>query len=213
MQFPEDIYPVMGVRLTQQNTKSVDLSKSNPIFKDVITEEGIQTYISKRTKNYQLWGLGGYLEKRNVYEKYALFHHKGKFRNIHLGVDIWAEEDCPIYLPFEGTIYGQDVQEDEGGYGGIIIVKHEFEDQTFYSLYGHLSHDSIGMYDEGEYVEKGEVIGHLGSSIENGGWSPHLHLQLIINIGDWKRDYPGVCLEEERQFYATNCPDPAPFYS
>ena len=35
-----------------------------------------------------------------------------KVRSIHLGVDIWAEEDCPLYLPYDGTIYGQDVQEE-----------------------------------------------------------------------------------------------------
>lgn len=213
MFFPSDIFPVMGVRLTEHNAKKINLTSSNPKLSIKATKEVLHAYIFERTKNYQLWGYGGYLEKRSIYEKLPLFNDKGKFRNIHLGVDIWAEAYCPIYLPYEGTIYGQDVHEDYGGYGGIIIVEHKIKNRSFYSLYGHLSHDSIGMYDEGEFVEKGEVLGHLGEEAENGHWSPHLHLQFILDMGNHRRDYPGVCLEEEKAFYAANCPNPEPFYT
>jgi hypothetical protein len=43
---------------------------------------------------------------------------------------------------------------------------------------------------------------------ENGHWPPHLHFQLIIDMGKAKGDYPGVCKYSEREKYLDNCPDP-----
>ena len=54
----------------------------------------------------------------------------------------------------------------------------------------------------------GETIGHFGAANENGNWPPHLHFQIILNMGNYNGDYPGVCKRSEREEYLQNCPDP-----
>jgi hypothetical protein len=35
-----------------------------------------------------------------------------------------------------------------------------------------------------------------------------LHFQIILDIADWKGDYPGVCKYSEREKWLKNSPDP-----
>ena len=76
-----------------------------------------------------------------------------------------------------------------GGYGWLVIIDHpEF---NLYSLYGHLSPNRWQI--ETGPVEKGELIGYIGDSWENGGsrenpMFPHLHLG--VRAGQ-RADYPG----------------------
>ena len=57
-------------------------------------------------------------------------------------------------------------------------------------------------------MRKGDVIGEFGIPMENGQWPPHLHFQVIKDMGEGKGDYPGVCKLSEREKYLENCPDP-----
>ena len=57
-------------------------------------------------------------------------------------------------------------------------------------------------------VEKGENLAQLGNSNENGNYAPHLHFQIIEDIGDYQGDYPGVSDEKNVTFYKNNCPNP-----
>jgi murein DD-endopeptidase MepM/ murein hydrolase activator NlpD len=75
-------------------------------------------------------------------------------------------------------------------------------------LYGHLSQSSIKNIREGDKVERGDVFAEFGIPAENGHWPPHLHFQVIKDIGEWKGDYPGVCKYSEKEKYLDNCPDP-----
>jgi len=44
--------------------------------------------------------------------------------------------------------------------------------------------------------------------MENGQWPPHLHFQVIIDMENWRGDYPGVCSLPEKEKFLNNCPDP-----
>ena len=87
---------------------------------------------------------------------------------------------------------------------------------TFYTLYGHLSLDSIctpsghHRWTVGAPVHTGDVLGWVGSADVNGGWPPHLHFQCNtqIGLGGWAGDYPGVCALSDWPAYAVLCPDP-----
>jgi murein DD-endopeptidase MepM/ murein hydrolase activator NlpD len=79
---------------------------------------------------------------------------------------------------------------------------------SFYTLYGHLSLNDIKNLQEGQRIEKGEVFAEFGLPMENGHWPPHLHFQIIIDLENYKGDYPGVCKYSEREKYLANCPDP-----
>jgi hypothetical protein len=47
----------------------------------------------------------------------------------------------------------------------------------------------------------------------NGDWPPHLHFQIISDMGTKRGDYPGVCSKSEKDVYKKMCPDPAVFFS
>jgi len=129
-------------------------------------------------------------------------------RRLHLGVDIWGKPYTPVSSPCDAVIHSFAFNDEFGDYGATIILSHNLDGIAFHTLYGHLSLNSIKNLREGGNVQTGDVIGEFGIPMENGQWPPHLHFQVIDDMGDWKGDYPGVCKYSERQFYLDNCPDP-----
>ena len=62
-----------------------------------------------------------------------------------------------------------------------------------------------------QWLDRAKGIHRFISShgpLENGHWPPHLHFQLIRELGDWSGDYPGVCKYSEKEKYLANSPDP-----
>ncbi|MEO7800951.1 MAG: peptidoglycan DD-metalloendopeptidase family protein, partial [Ginsengibacter sp.] len=95
-----------------------------------------------------------------------------------------------------------------GDYGGTLIMIHQLQTIRFHILYGHLSRQSISTLQAGIYLSRGEQLAALGQPFENGNWPPHLHFQIIEDIGAWEGDYPGVCSLAEQTKYLDNSPDP-----
>ena len=54
------------------------------------------------------------------------------------------------------------------------------EVQTFWVLYGHLSWNSIARWNKGDAFEQGDVLAAMGDESENGGWAPHVHVQMSL---------------------------------
>lgn len=63
-------------------------------------------------------------------------------------------------------------------YGNHVIIEHQLEDITFYTLYGHMKQGSI-MVAEGSNVEKGQILGIMGSTGNSTG--NHLHFEVRLN--------------------------------
>lgn len=101
--------------------------------------------------------------------------------------------------PLDGIVHSFAFNNRFGDYGATIILSHLLNGVSFYTLYGHLSLNSIKNIQEGDRIEKGDVFGEFGIPSENGSWPPHLHFQIISNIGEWKGDYPGVCKFSEKK--------------
>ena len=155
---------------------------------------------------------GGYLEKRRLYQKFNHFEHESKpVRNVHLGVDFWTSAGTPVYCPYPGKVHSFDHRTIPGDYGPVIILEHEFGGSRLYTLYGHLSAQSLIGLDAGLMFSEGEKIADLGEPHENGGYAPHLHFQLIRDIGNWSGDYPGVSAHADLEFFRENCPNPLEF--
>ena len=154
-------------------------------------------------------GFGGYLEKRSIYEQSLLFYSDEfeQYRNIHLGIDIWAVEGTEVVSPIDATVHSFGYNNGHLDYGCTIILQ-AVEDPKQYLLFGHLSKQSLEHIKGKTQIAKGELIGWLGNHHENGGWPSHLHFQLINNLGSYSDDYPGIACEAELEFYKTNCPDP-----
>jgi len=152
---------------------------------------------------------GGYLETRNLYKKSTIFKNdKAEERNIHIGLDLWINEQASIHAAIDGKIHSFQNNTAIGDYGPTIIVEHKINNTIFYTLYGHLSQESLTNKKIGQKVSRGEKIANLGLPPINGDYAPHLHFQIIIDIEGKTGDYPGVCSENNLSFYKNNCPNP-----
>lgn len=199
--------------LSNANTQILDLSAQNPIFNaDVYQNIGRFCQFIRESLGTNKYGLGGYLEHRRMYESHDNFAtDQQDFRNIHLGIDIWAEAGTEVFAPMDGIVHSFQVNEGSGNYGPTVIVAHQIQGELIYSLYGHLATQDLEGLVLGQTIQQGELIGHLGNSSENGGWPPHLHFQLIRDLQGFVGDYPGVCSRRDMDFYAQNCPNPELF--
>lgn len=157
---------------------------------------------------------GGYGEARMVYLTPAFAvsgsDHRER-RTVHLGVDLFQPAGRPIFAPLEGVIHSLADNAALGDYGPTLILEHrlpEGEAIPFYSLYGHLSRCSLEGKEAGQKIARGEQLGKLGTIEENGGWAPHLHFQLMLDLLGKEGEFPGVAAPSERELWLGLCPDP-----
>lgn len=190
----------------------IDLSISNADLSkiDIKNADDFERYVENiLQKNNAKIAFGGYNEERKLYQSSPLFNDNEKEeRNIHIGMDLWTSSKTPILAALDGTVHSFDFNAGKGNYGPTIILKHSLENQTFYSLYGHLSVESIENLEIGTVFKKGQKMATLGDASVNGGYAPHLHFQLIKEIKDYSGDYPGVCSKNDLDYYLQNCPNP-----
>jgi 4-aminobutyrate aminotransferase-like enzyme/Ser/Thr protein kinase RdoA (MazF antagonist) len=154
---------------------------------------------------------GGYLEPRPLYTStaYDRVGNSGKeCRSIHLGIDYWLPVETAVHTLLEGEVIIAINDAGDKEYGGLVILKHQTEAFTFYTLYGHLSVESATKNKVGDLLEKGSKIGNLGNYPENGNWAPHLHFQVMLSLLDFKVDFPGVAYYSEMDVWKSICPDP-----
>ncbi len=155
-----------------------------------------------------VYGLGLYGEERAVYRS-AQFAGPAspERRTIHLGVDVFAPAGTPVHAPLPGRVAAAGYNADPLDYGHTLILEHSLEGCRFWTLYGHLG---AGLPRQGQAVAAGQAVGHLGSRAENGGWAPHLHLQLITDrLGQaGKANFPGVGHRSLWPVWAVISPDP-----
>lgn len=205
--------PVLDTGIPLKTYTSLDLSITNSEFQhlDVSSCEALDGYVNGVLQSKDaLVGFGGYNETRNIYQRSQHFNVSGPEteRNIHLGMDLWLAAGAPIYTPLDGVVHSFAYNKNYGDYGPTIILKHRVDDVVFYTLYGHLSLSSIEHLREGQLFRQGEQMATLGDASVNGDYPPHLHFQIIKEIGDWVGDYPGVCNKKDLTYYLENCPDP-----
>ena len=96
-------------------------------------------------------------------------------------------------------------------YGGTLVLEHQPGDgPAFRALYGHLSKASADRLSAGDSFAAGDVIAWLGDVPENGGWPPHLHLQLGgSDAPDDPGAWPGVVDADDWDLWAQLFPNPA----
>lgn len=194
-------YCKLDLSTTNSDLDSIDVSSSTAL------EHYINSYLNEH--NAQV-AFGGYLERRAIYSRSAYFKQdeSQNERTIHLGIDLWSNAGTEVLSVLDGEIQSFQNNTNFGDYGPTIIVKHHVQNVEFYSLYGHLSLNSIQDIKVGQQVYQGESIGYLGDNTVNGDYAPHLHFQLIRDIGKMYGDYPGVSSEKDLEFYKQNCADP-----
>jgi 4-aminobutyrate aminotransferase-like enzyme/Ser/Thr protein kinase RdoA (MazF antagonist) len=153
-------------------------------------------------------GIGRYLERRPINRGAQFALATGEQRDIHLGVDLYAEPGEPIHAPLPGTVAAIE-DRGPGDYGPVVLLEHATDEGIpFWTLYGHLDREVLGRLAAGQEVAAGELVGRIGTAAENGGWPPHLHLQLLTHtLGEGAGIY-GVAPASALDVWESVSPDP-----
>jgi len=199
-----------NIELSKYIALDLSVTNSELIANKPENADDFELFISNfLKKNNAEVAFGGYIEGRTLYQRSTIFKNDSiSERNIHIGLDLWTKVGTTVLAPIDGKVHSFKNNIGLGDYGPTIILEHTVENEIFYTLYGHLSLESIENLIVGTFFNKGEQIGNLGSSDVNGDYAPHLHFQIIHNIEAYSGDYPGVCSTNDLNFYIENCPDP-----
>jgi len=157
-------------------------------------------------------GIGRYDEARGLYVA-RQFGPGGRTtderRTVHLGIDLFVEPGTTVRAPLSGLVHVLANNAAPQDYGPLVILSHETGDGSpFFTLYGHLSEDTLEGLAVGRRVEAGQAFARVGAPPTNGGWPPHLHLQVILDLLDRDADFPGVAFPSQRAVWTSLSPDP-----
>lgn len=159
--------------------------------------------------------IGRYLEPRPLYTGPAFGDDAptARRRTVHLGVDLFAPAGTPVAAAIAGAVHHVTTCADPLDYGGLVVLRHQRPDgTTFGSLYGHLDPASLATLRVGQPIAAGERFARLGDRAVNGGWPPHLHLQLLAHDPlELPAVPPGVADPDDLPAHAALYPDPAPW--
>lgn len=135
---------------------------------------------------------------------------RDRFSGYHTGIDCEVDPvdlsmhhiaEVPVQVVADGrvTYAGR-----ASGYGGVLVVAHEIDGQTFSTLYGHLDLGATPVR-VGDRVTKGQKIATLGEheSVETDGERMHLHfavwsgdavklagyVKTPVELSGWKNPY------------------------
>ncbi|MGB5347669.1 MAG: peptidoglycan DD-metalloendopeptidase family protein [Woeseia sp.] len=156
---------------------------------------------------YGRWG-----ERRALYQS-EYFTAGDEPRIVHLGVDVFCAARTNVLAPLDGIVELVANNARELDYGPLVILKHGTPGgHSFFTLYGHLGEDCLRSLRSGMPIGAGERIGTIGAPPTNGNWPPHLHFQVILDLLDLGRDFPGVATVGEQDRWLGLSPNPAGFF-
>jgi 4-aminobutyrate aminotransferase-like enzyme/Ser/Thr protein kinase RdoA (MazF antagonist) len=128
-------------------------------------------------------GVGAYDEDRSCYQGDQFRTDAPEPRSVHLGIDLFIDADTPVRAMLPGTVLSVVDNDAAYDYGPTVVLQHEAGDAgPFWVLYGHLSRRTLTTVRPGQHVEAGDVVGFIGDHTVNGGWSPHVHVQVMTDL-------------------------------
>ena len=207
---------ILDVDLTSEPLVVFDLGVSSPLLgvdEASLAETSLTPRLFSQLENAAAQvGIGQYDEARLLYTTPAFATGDkltDEHRTIHLGSDLFAKPGTPIYAPLKGQVYAFQNNAAAQDYGPVIVLEHRTADNTpFYTVYGHLSEASLEGLSKGKKIAAGDHLGEIGTAQVNGGWTPHLHFQIITDLLDLDGDFPGVCQASQRDLWKAFSPDP-----
>ncbi len=159
------------------------------------------------------FAFGRYAEPRELYSSDNFSSDQSaETRTIHMGIDVFCVAGTPVYAPLDATVEHVANNDGELDYGPLIVLRHKDAGGDYYTLYGHLGVDVLDRMAAGQSVAAGEQIATIGSPPTNGNWPPHLHFQLIKDLLDLGKDFPGVALKSQQEYWLALSPSPAAFF-
>lgn len=127
--------------------------------------------------------IGRYDEDRSCYDGEQFRTDAPEMRSVHLGIDLFLPAETPLHAMMPGTVETVVDNAMPYDYGPTVITRHHTpEGVPFWVLYGHLSRRTLTTVTAGQAVAAGQVVAYVGDPTVNGGWAPHVHVQLITDL-------------------------------
>lgn len=139
------------------------------------SSDGVAMFLADRQRDQPDWMPGRYpitnpLPGYRIGSKFGMrFHPILAIERLHAGGDMGAPSGTPIHAAADGVVV---IASERGGYGLTVVIDHGDSLATLYA------HQSALAVREGEVVERGDVIGWVGSTGLSTG--PHLHLETRV---------------------------------
>lgn len=210
----EEFAPVLGFSLTEENSLILDMSVfgsgSQPDDLGTAESEKLLKTIQDQGKKV---GIGRYQEPRTCYqgEQFHASDPQSVPRTIHMGCDLFVKPGSQVFCPLEGEVHTVKDNDEPFDYGPTVILRHRISDgKEFFTLFGHLARESIDKLQKGSRVRAGDPIAKVGTQAENGGWTPHLHFQVMTCDMVTGGNCPGVARADELEFWRELLIDPTP---
>lgn len=143
--------------------------EDSTILEEEILEEPHSAVIYRGSKNPYDDGIA--FLSRPTRGGFTTSEYGARWESFHKGMDIAGNigDDVMAAIDGEVTYAGYN----DGGYGNLIMIKHEDEMMTYYA---HLDDIYVSV---GDKVLKGDTIGAVGNTGFSTG--PHLHFELRVN--------------------------------
>ena len=166
----QKLYDGLKKRRAAYERKIAELEKSSKELEGLIqrklTERAKAGLKSPKSSGKFMWPVRGRQTSQFGYRRHPLWGGS----NFHTGLDIANSYGTSIRASDSGEVIFSGWWD---GYGKAIVIDHG---KTFSTVYGHLSRIYVRS---GTVVNKGQVIGLLGSSGYSTG--PHLHFEIRKN--------------------------------
>ena len=209
----EEFAPIFNFDFKNPETfHLLDLSITSEIHQEMPknVEKQTEFILNLLKSNKKCLAIGRYNEERGIYTTENYKVSKDESRTIHLGIDLFTQPNTPIYCPLDGSVLCFEDRDIPLDYGPMIILQHEIKEHNlvFYTVYGHLTKESLQDLHKGKKIYKGMIIGYVGNYPTNGNWPPHVHFQLINDMFYNGSDYIGVAAKSKRDLWLSICPNP-----
>jgi len=154
-------------------------------LEELVGDDGVDVEsipLSERVQQVQLSSLGKDLMLSMIPSGYAVGDYQGITslygnrkhpitgkKQLHGGIDYRGKKGAPVIATADGIVSFSGMKKDNG-FGNLINISHA---NGFRTIYGHLSKRLVKS---GQYVQKGDVIGEIGSTGRSSG--NHLHYEV-----------------------------------
>lgn len=189
-------------RLMEEN----DCEQANPLLDSFVCKRFIEDCHRRFGVDFSY---GGWMEDRSTLWRGSYLDDDKRY--IHLGIDFNVPAGTAVAAVRSGTVIRIDNDYPEPyGWGNRVIVDDESTGCVL--VFAHLRFPE--KLRVGDLLHSGEVFANVGNSSENGGWFPHLHVQIIKReyfqylLENDLRDLDGYGKNEDIELLRENYPDP-----
>lgn len=153
-------------------------------------------------------GIGRHDEARftaDAYRSIGVEQPVDELASVHLGMDVFVPAGTVVHAPLAGVVHAVAVR---AGQACVVLHHAPAGASAFFTLHGHLAADSVAALAKGQPVARGQALGAVAASAQNGGEPAHVHFQLALDLLDRGADFPHRVPAAERAAWAALSPDP-----